>query len=751
MLFFQIETEKTAAIENGKTSHTPEPVLELSKDSKTETVLKGESEERKVEIEKFEQMHKESSEGRETIEEKILGYQFLDKREPVIEKTELNTVETRKIADEELSVHDIEITADSAQRLTERLEFTAEEEKFSIDHQEDTESIVVVNSSSVELEVIDNKALDNKTIEECGEKTEKQKIKREESEKSEKEQESVKIEDVARENNADILKKGESSKNEEDSKSDEEEKKDEDKKEASDEENCYSTTVSSSEVTQELEPERRTDMQMDESNESSGGSNKVLEKEEVDRGCTTEVDETIFKQEESRDEVKESIEEMENNEEKESDEKSEDDKKETQMEKGSGFVDVTIPPPPPQEMIATISGSLHEKDRCEKEREAKAVDEEETQVSDTISNISVKKEDDHDCRDSQMQSTVGEVPNLSLSEGSSQSEEVTKVDTSIALENLETERVSSCIEEPSLGTVNDALVNETPVSNVSVSDVSAIDVSVSDSLVTQSIQVCDNVQTIATSASFPPASSPVSSAVQTPEKDSLTKSTSQSLPEDTPEQTSIEVQVSNKEVQESSVNEVQSTPKTEGKSSTSKEVSCFTALEAQGSPMKVVPSSSNVDIEDSQKNETPVFSGTEQVIENQEHSNPLQNIGLEAPVTMASITDVVGEEVSLPKEILVSSSRDKPKDQESQTEETGDEHLSRMETNDSTELKVEGALMCGQDVDKDEDNILDVEETVKISDGIDLTKDQVDLGLRRHGISLTSHSTLEKEKDRHSE
>ncbi|XP_071535311.1 neurobeachin isoform X2 [Panulirus ornatus] len=745
----EIETEKTASLENGKTSHTPEPVLELSKESKSEQVLKEENEERKVELEKYEQLHKGSSEERETIGEKILGYEFIETREPVTENAELISVEARKIVDEELPVHALEVTADSAQRLTERLELATEEE-FSVEHQEDTKSIVVVNSSSVEVEVIDNKTLDNKTIEECGDKIENQKIKRQDSEKSEKEQESVKIEDVAKENNADILKKGESSKIEEDSKSDEEEKKDEDKKEASDEENCDMTNVSSLEETQELEPERRTDMQMDEKDESSEESNKVLEKIEAKRDSTAEVDKTISKQEERRDEVKESTEEIETNEEEKVERKMEDDKTESIVEKGSGFGDVTIPAPPPQEMIATISGSLHEKDRYEKEREAKVVDDEETQVSDIISNISVKKDDDLDCRDSHVQSTIGEVQNLSLLERNSQGEEVTKVDTSLALENLETERVSCVIEEPSLGTIDDALINETPVSSASVSDISAIDVSVSDSLVTQSIQVCDNVQTIATFASFPPASSPVSSAVQTPKRDSLTETISQSLPEDTPEQTSIEVQVLNKEVQDSSVNEVQSTPKTEVKSSTNKEVSCFLALEAQSSPVKVVPNSSDVESEVSQKSETPVFSGTEQVIENQEQSYPLQNIKMQTPVTTIDNSDKVVEEVSLPKEILVSSTRDKPKDQESQTEETGDEHLNRLETNDNTEVNIESALLCGQNVDKDEEeSMLDVEETVKISDGIDLTKDQVDLGLRRHGISLTSHSTLEKEKDRH--
>ncbi|KAG7161696.1 Neurobeachin-like 1, partial [Homarus americanus] len=803
----EIEAEKMPTIENGKMSDTPEPVHELPKDAEIEPVLKEEAHGKREDIENHEQLHKESSEGRETIEEKVMGYELRETtREPALQKVDQNIEETKKVEEEDLSVHHTEIIANIGLKPTDASDLSAkaDEDRITIDHQESTKSIEVMNSSSVE--VVDNKALDNKTIEECGEKTEKEIIKREEIDKPEKEQESVKIEDIAKEKDGDTPKKGESSKIDDDNKSDEEEKKDEDKKEASDEENSDLTTLSSTEVTQELEPEGKTDLHVDESSESSGESNKITDtqKEETKGDSTVEVEMTNLKHEEKREEVKECTGETEESDEKSvcSKEKTDEvDTKETSVEQGSGLGEVAIPAPPPQEMIATISGSLHEKDKCEKEREAKVIDEEDMPVSDVITNISVKKEDVCDVGHSQLQPTISEVQNISVLEGKNQEQEI-KVETSIAPEKLETEQVSSSIEQPFIGTSDDIVVSEAPVSSVSTSDISTLELSVSDGVITQPIQACDNVQTTATSASFPPASSPVSSAVQTPKKDSLTKSTSQNLPEDTPEQTSTEVQASNTEVQDSSTTEVQSS-KTEVQvqSSTSKEETCSLTLEDRGSPMKVDP---KPEVEVTSKVETLNTSSTEQVTEKPECSKSPPNSELEATTTIS--TEVAVESLSLPKEFFISNSRDKPKDQESQTEEVGDDDLSKVETEYNPEVKVEDTiscgmvdsalscgqvdsalscghvdsalscghvdsalsctqvdsalscgqvedvLSCGQQIDKEEEEkVLDVEETVKINDGVDLTKDQADLGLRRHGISLTGQSTLEREKDRQSD
>ncbi|KAK8731373.1 hypothetical protein OTU49_007572, partial [Cherax quadricarinatus] len=742
----EVEAEKTPAIENGKMSVSPEPHHELPKDSEIELMSK-ENQGRRTEVENNDEQLKEQNEGRHTIEDSILGYELRETtREPVLEELQKTIEEIKNVESIEFSAPHTIITSNIASEKTEMAELSAktEEGRDSIDH--DAAKSIEVNTSSVEVEVVDIKSLDNKIIEECGEKIERERIKREESDRHEKEQEGVKIEDVAKEKDIDIPKKGESSNNEKDEKSDdEEEKKDEDKKEASDEENSDLTSFSL-DVAQKLEPEGEADLQIVESSSSSEESNKVTvtENEEIKVKSSLEAEEKVLKAEDKSGEVEESVREIEETDEKnlcDKEVESEVGKKENEMEQVSGFGDVSTPAPP-QEMIATISGSLHEKDKSEKEREAK-VFEEETPVIEVLNNISVKKEDSCDVH-SQVQPIIGEAQSISVFEVENQESE-TKVEPSIALENLETEKINSSIDDPLLGTSNN-IVNETPVSNVSVSDVSMLEVSVSDGVATKTIQACDNVQIIATSASLPPASSLVSSAVQTPKKDSLTKSASHILPEDTPEQTT-EVQVSNKEVQDSTMTEVQSSPKTEVQSSESKEETFFLTQETQESPLKVCPKSCNAEIEVI-PNDVSNSSGTEQVTEKQEHSNVTQNVGLEAGTKS---TEVQEGSLLLPEEFSDPCSRDKPKDQESQTEEVGDEELSKVETVNSTEVKV-GALSGGQYVEKEEEEkVLDLEETIKISDVIDLTKDQVDLGLKRHGISLASQSTLEREKDRQSD
>ncbi|XP_069195575.1 neurobeachin [Procambarus clarkii] len=744
----EIEVEKTPAIENGKMSVTPEPVHDLPQDTEMESVPRA-NQERRSDVENHDEQYKDPSEGRETIEDSILGYELRGTRQPEIEQS-LEVM--RKDDGVDLPSHLPKITTNIvSEHSTEIIEFSAkaEEDKDSIDNEEVTKSIEVINNSSVEVEVVDNKSLDNKTIEECEEKIEMERIKRVESDKQEKEQEGVKIEDVAKENEADNPKKGEGSKNEDDKSDEEEEKKDEDKKEASDEESSVLNTFSSLEVTQKLEPEGKTDLKV-ENSEALGDSGKVIatEKEEIRVDTSVEADVIVQKHEEKSEETKESVHDIE-----EIDEinvcgdeiKCEVGKIDTELEQGPGFGDASIPAPPPQEMIATISGSLHEKDKCEKEREAKGGEEEEIPVIDVINNISIKMEDAGDVQ-SDMQPNVSEVQSVSVFEVKDQ-ESGTKVETNIVIDNLETENINSSLEDPLLGISDDTVVKEIPVSNVLVSDISTLEVSVSDDVVTKPVQACDNVQTTASSASSPPASSPVSSAVQTPKKDSLTKSTSQILPEDTLKLTSIEVQVSNKEVQDCTMPDVQSSTKTEVQSVTSKEESCSLTHETRESPRRVDPISSSVEVEVTSKDMSN-FSGTEQVTEKQEHNQFSQNVALVAAI---SCPEVEAESLSLTEEFSNSSSKDQPKDQESQTEEVGDEDLSKEEMVDSTEMKVEGALSCEQHLDKEEEKVMDIEETVKISDVVDLTKDQVDLGLKRHGISLAGQSTLEREKDRQSD
>lgn len=759
VFLFQIEGEKMAAVENGKVSSTPEPVQELPKDLEADLALKERNQCIKITEDKehLQQQHiQKPVEEAEPKEDKSLGYDLgsvsggnavkaEDKGEPshsAIERT-------------------LETTSSSGVKPLETNPTTVQVQgEVSISDSEDFRCNEMLNTSSVEVDNLDNRHLDNKTIEECGEKSEK-KVAEEEKDKTCKEKEGMKIEDVARED-PDTPKKGERSTADEESKSDEEEKKDEDKQEGSDTENVETKTTVIPPV-EKPDKEESDETTSDGKPKSSEESTTDVKGEEMQTEKTpddadgTEVVDTKGKvddkqEEESREQEKDVTKE-------ESDKVKESEGESASENEGSELPEAAIPAPPQQPMIATISGSLHEKDKCEKERGVKETDEEDdVQAVDAIGKSSETEEgtEENDSNQAPI-NDIQKVPSVENTEQTNVEEKTKETlsdDKSIAPEAEATERQNDSIEEQlPLVSNKDTDVEETPVSDVPP-DTSKIEVSASEGLLTLPSKACDNVQTTANSASSPAASSPVSSAVTTPKKDLLTQSTSQTLAEDKQEQTKIEVQLTNKEVQDSTVEDLQSSME-EVLCSPSKDGNCEPALsdvEIQDSPVTMVHSSSCTETEVTPKKDMSVLPGTNKSTEKQEQ---LDNATERTyPETMDGVPNALVPQEQPSQEVTpASSSRHRPRDKESQTEETGDDEMDRLEAEDILQVQVEAgenALPPVEDDKEMEVKMVEENSIVKSSEVERLSKDQVDLGLKRHGISLTSQANAEKEKDRQS-
>lgn len=780
----EMEAEKIHAVENGKPSDTPEPELDIPKDHEIDPVMKGDNCLTKSESERLsseDQRCKRPSGGcekKETFSDKSIAYRLTEAGENMSDGTlEIKQVEELKSIEDKDSasscslftpeiVTDIPCSVPSDPVGSLQLTAKAHEEVISIASEEDLKSIEVIDTSSVEVQVLDNRNVDNKELEEGVEEVE-EKIRLDAADEVEKERDSVKIEDVANETTG-TPKKGESSKSEDEGKSDEEEKKDEDKKEeASDEENTENKSDATSKLTSVLEPEQKEVLKEDEKDTSIRDAattdqdvviKSTNEESKTEGGLsegtapeTTPIEGQATKEEKA---IKE--EPVENKETEALKEDIEGSKEDSAKDQVTGLSDIKIPVIPQQEMIATISGSLHEKDKCEKEREAKLVDESEKVVqSDSIVTKSTEPEkgESEVCSAIAQNSSIDNNNVMELDSKSKESKETNKSEVRLESENIGIENNNS-IEKTNLGSGNsaDGDVDETPVSNVSsTSSKDTVEVSASEDSTEKSSQICDIVQRTSNSVFSPEASSPVCSAPETPKNVSLTQTTNKILPEITPEQTNTEVQVINKEVQDKTKEEEESSSKKEDTHvSPKKEVLPSLVTEGKDSPMHVVPSSSKDEASGSPKKETPVSSDVENDVNTIEITQSPKRISTEAlPNVGKADTSDLSKNKTSKVEKIVSSSSDLPKDQESQTEETGDEELNKVDDEDVTESKTDGTLSCG-DTDKEEDRTTDVDERVKCVEE-DLPKDQVDLGLRRHGISLTGHTAVEKEKDRQSD
>ena len=781
----QMETEKVHAVENGKSSDTPEPELDIPKDHEIEPVLKRESLLAKSDGERLASDPKCTqptigSEKKESLGDKSIAYRLTESSESmpegVLELKEVEEVKSLEDKDSTSScspftpdmVTDIPcpVSTDNVEPV--QLLTKAQEEVLSIASEEDLKSIEVIDTSSVQVRVLDNRNVDNKELEEGG-KDIKEKIRLDSDDELEKEKDSVKIEDVVNES-AGTPKKGETSKNEDESKSDEEEKKDEDKKEeASDEENSKSELFDASNLISELEPEvlkedkdsadnnKESQKIIDQSTAGEGG-----EREESHPGETAVSNVSNEEQLTKEDGVpaKEELAESQELEEvKEETEVSEEDA--STKDHVSGLSDIKIPVIPQLEMIATISGSLHEKDKCEKQREAKLADEGEKIVQSDSADITVTKRTEVEKEDSESSSAVAlntSIDSNSVTEldSNSREKENSKSEVSKEIGSIDVASNSSLEKTNSDSkTLVSGDINETPVSNVSSSvSKDTTEVSASEDLVEKSSNVCDIVQRTSSSVSSPKASSPVCSAPETPKNVPLTQATCNTSPETKPEQTSTEVQVVNKEVQEK-VNEEVTTPITKREEgpgsprSPRKETLSSTVTEGmKDSPVHAVSSSLNDETSGSPKKEMPVPSDVEKAVNSIEVTQSPKRISMEAlPVIKNADPNDLSENNKAEVETVVVSSSDPPKDQESQTEETGEEELNKAEEEDVTESKTDGTLSCG---DTDKEEVTDVDERVKCVEE-ELVKDQSDLGLRRQGIALTGQTTSEKEKDRQSE
>ncbi|XP_064086341.1 neurobeachin-like isoform X2 [Macrobrachium nipponense] len=780
----EMEAEKIHAVENGKPSDTPEPELDIPKDHEIDPVMKGDNCLTKCESERLsseDQRCKRPSGGcekKETFSDKSIAYRLTEAGENMSDGTlEIKQVEELKSIEDKDSasscslftpeiVTDIPCSVPSDPVESLQLTSKAHEEVISIASEEDLKSIEVIDTSSVEVQVLDNRNVDNKELEEGVQEVE-EKIRLDAADEVEKERDSVKIEDVANETTG-TPKKGESSKSEDEGKSDEEEKKDEDKKEeASDEENNENKLDATSKLSSVLEPEQKEVLKDDEKDTSVKDAattdqdivvKSTNEESKIEGSLsegiapeTTSVEGQATKEENV---IKE--ESVENKETEDVKEDIEGSKEDSAKEQVTGLSDIKIPVIPQQEMIATISGSLHEKDKCEKEREAKLVDESEKVVqSDSIVTKSTEPEkgESEVCSAITLNSSIDNSNVLELDSKSKENKETDKSEVRLESENIGIENNNS-IEKTNLGSGNsaDGDVDETPVSNVSsTSSKDTVEVSASEDSTEKSSQICDIVQRTSNSVFSPEASSPVCSAPETPKNVSLTQTTNKILPEITSEQTNTEVQLINKEVQDKTKEEEEpSSKKEDAHVSPKKEVLPSSVTEGKDSPVHVVSSSSKDEASGSPKKETPVSSDVENDVNSIEITQSPKRISTEALPNdgKADTSDLSKNETSKIDKIVASCS-DLPKDQESQTEETGDEELNKVDDEDVTESKTDGTLSCG-DTDKEEDRTTDVDERIKCVEE-DLPKDQVDLGLRRHGISLTGHTTVEKEKDRQSD
>lgn len=756
----EIVGEKMPAVENGKVSSTPEPVQELPKDLETDLALKERSQGIKITEDK-EQLHQEHLqkplEEVEPKEDKSLGYSLGS-----VSGGNALKAEDKGEASHSAIERTLETTSSSDLKPLESNPTTVQiQGEVSISDPDDFRCNEMLNTSSVEVDTLDNRHLDNKTIEECGEKSEK-KVAEEEKDKTTKEKEGMKIEDVARED-PDTPKKGERSTADEESKSDEEEKKDEDKQEGSDTENVETKTTVIPSV-EKPDKEETADTTSDEKPKSSEESIAVVKAEETQREKTPDTSdgtEAVETKEKVEDEQKEKPREEEKEGTKEETDKlKENEEGGSAEENESSEIPEVALPAPQQPMIATISGSLHEKDKCEKERGVKETDEEgEVQVVDVIGKSSEAKEETEEKDSNQAPvNDVQEVPSVDSTEQTNAEEKTKETlsdNKSIAPEAKASERQNDTIEgQPPLVSNKDTDVEETPVSDVPP-DTSKIEISASEGLLTLPSKACDNVQTTANSASSPAASSPVSSAVTTPKKDLLTQSTSQTLAEDKQEQTKIEVQLTNKEVQDSTVEDLQSSME-EVLCSPSKDGNCEPAssdIEVQDSPVTMVHSSSCTETEGTPKKDMSFLPGTNKSTEKKgqlDHTTERTYSETVEGVPNALVSEEQPSQEATP----ASSSRHRPRDKESQTEETGDDDIDRLEAEDILQVQVESGENVHPPVEDDKEveaKMVEENSLVKSSEVERLSKDQVDLGLKRHGISLTSQANAEKEKDRQSE
>ncbi|KAK3877805.1 hypothetical protein Pcinc_017509 [Petrolisthes cinctipes] len=814
----EVEEEKTPAIENGKISSTPEHIPEPPHPPLTTATTSA-----KPLVEEGEKGKNENFEGDETTTDFEAREGLRD--EPDRGRTEDGDKVLQTIEDEATSALGEKVNESSQvplerAQLSVTLEGKEVEERVSI---EETESIGVVSIKSVKVEVKDNRSLDNRTIEECGDKGGNDNVKMETGEEEkEKVQSGVKIEDVAREKEPSTPRKGESSKSEDEGKSDEEEKKDEDKKEVSDEEN---TAVEPKQETESLKVEDETEGEVTKCTVETSIDDKV--KEETDTNTPILTEERPSKPEDEKGEdLKERSSESEDlckKTEEDCDRKkaeTEDKVKggETEACGGTGLTGVTIPPPPPQEMIATISGILHEKEKCEKERESKGT-EGETIVENVINSMQVTKEDDKlDTTSQSKDPKTLETQNADSSESNSK-DTSTKAEPSIEPLVEEVKQIDNKEEEMPSTTKMEA-AEETSVPGSSESDVKKPNPD------------CDNVQTtssLSTSDKLMSASSPAHTSSLSPKKDAAAvtlSATSPSLQENSPvEKISTDSQLSVETVQVSHKPEAQESESTEASSSS--EVQIVGENVESSSPKKEdhVKEKATVDKEEADKSLVPeVSSNTPRTDASPEHTKTttesMEALGeatrntqtpepkeptlisafashmtqdsLQSKITAAIVSsDLAVDTLSLPKEFPVSN-REEPRDQESQTEETGDEDTKSDDNTsdckaDDVPCRLKPALEEEQECEEgvaiklvktlneeelEEDKGLDVklelvkkihEEELEERKEIeveemgrprpDLMKDQIDLGLRRHGIGISNNNqnTLEREKDRQSD